>query len=219
MADFNKGGRFSDRGGKRGGNNSRGGFSDGGRSNRGRQDSGRSSMHPAVCGDCGNDCEVPFRPTGERPIFCSSCFSNQQERGGNSRSYSRNDSQDRSPRNRGSRDRNSQHSDKQMFKAVCAECDSDCEVPFRPTGDKPIYCSECFSNQGNSKQSSGNSNEVMTEIKSLHAKIDELISLLVTGFPEEEEKEEESDDEGKADEEEVDEEDADEDVVDEVIIK
>lgn len=31
-------------------------------------------MHPAVCSDCGDNCEVPFRPTGERPIFCGKCF-------------------------------------------------------------------------------------------------------------------------------------------------
>jgi CxxC-x17-CxxC domain-containing protein len=33
-----------------------------------------AGMHPAVCSDCGDECEVPFRPTGERPIFCGKCF-------------------------------------------------------------------------------------------------------------------------------------------------
>jgi CxxC-x17-CxxC domain-containing protein len=32
-----------------------------------------------------------------------------------------------------------------MFSATCAECGKSCEVPFRPTGDKPVYCSYCFS--------------------------------------------------------------------------
>jgi CxxC-x17-CxxC domain-containing protein len=31
-------------------------------------------MHPATCADCGNQCEVPFKPTGEKPVFCSNCF-------------------------------------------------------------------------------------------------------------------------------------------------
>lgn len=35
--------------------------------------------------------------------------------------------------------------DRQMFKAVCAGCGKPCEVPFRPTGDKPVFCSDCFS--------------------------------------------------------------------------
>ena len=34
----------------------------------------RREMHPAVCSNCGKNCEVPFRPTGEKPIFCNDCF-------------------------------------------------------------------------------------------------------------------------------------------------
>jgi len=33
---------------------------------------------------------------------------------------------------------------RQMFHAVCAECGKDCEVPFEPRGDKPVYCSDCY---------------------------------------------------------------------------
>lgn len=36
----------------------------------------RPGMHDATCGKCGKACQVPFRPTGERPIFCSTCFAN-----------------------------------------------------------------------------------------------------------------------------------------------
>lgn len=32
----------------------------------------------------------------------------------------------------------------QMFGATCADCRKHCEVPFRPIGDKPVYCKECF---------------------------------------------------------------------------
>jgi CxxC-x17-CxxC domain-containing protein len=35
---------------------------------------GRPEMHKATCHECGSPCEVPFRPTGERPVFCSNCF-------------------------------------------------------------------------------------------------------------------------------------------------
>ena len=31
-----------------------------------------------------------------------------------------------------------------MHKAICADCNKECEVPFRPTGDRPVYCKECF---------------------------------------------------------------------------
>jgi CxxC-x17-CxxC domain-containing protein len=32
-----------------------------------------------------------------------------------------------------------------LCKAVCADCHKDCEVPFRPSGERPVYCKECFS--------------------------------------------------------------------------
>ena len=31
-----------------------------------------------------------------------------------------------------------------MHKSVCADCGKDCEVPFQPTGDRSIYCQECW---------------------------------------------------------------------------
>jgi CxxC-x17-CxxC domain-containing protein len=32
----------------------------------------------------------------------------------------------------------------EMFKATCSNCGNACEVPFRPSGDKPVYCNNCF---------------------------------------------------------------------------
>ena len=42
----------------------------------GRSSFGRSSfdMHNAVCDKCGERCEVPFKPTGNKPVYCSNCF-------------------------------------------------------------------------------------------------------------------------------------------------
>lgn len=31
-----------------------------------------------------------------------------------------------------------------LHKAICADCNKECEVPFKPTGDRPVYCKECF---------------------------------------------------------------------------
>ncbi|MFH1063858.1 MAG: CxxC-x17-CxxC domain-containing protein [Candidatus Woesearchaeota archaeon] len=31
-----------------------------------------------------------------------------------------------------------------MHKATCAECNKECEVPFKPTEGKPVYCRDCF---------------------------------------------------------------------------
>lgn len=90
MRNFNQGRdrdfgdrRSSDRGSSRGGSGSfgrrpeRGGFG-GGRSG------GAPMMHKAVCFECGKECEVPFRPTGGKPVFCSNCFENKNQSEGRS---------------------------------------------------------------------------------------------------------------------------------------
>ncbi len=33
---------------------------------------------------------------------------------------------------------------REMHKAKCSECGNDCEVPFKPTEGKPVYCRECY---------------------------------------------------------------------------
>lgn len=62
MANFNPGNR-----GNRGGGFGRRDFRD-------RGSRGPVSMHKAICDNCGKECQVPFRPTSGKPIFCSSCF-------------------------------------------------------------------------------------------------------------------------------------------------
>lgn len=52
-----------------------------------RSDSGRREMHEAVCDKCGKNCEVPFRPSGDKPIFCSNCF--ERKDGGSQKSSRR----------------------------------------------------------------------------------------------------------------------------------
>ncbi len=34
--------------------------------------------------------------------------------------------------------------DRELFSATCASCGTDCQVPFRPNGRKPVLCSSCF---------------------------------------------------------------------------
>jgi CxxC-x17-CxxC domain-containing protein len=43
-----------------------------------RQD-GPIEMHQATCNECGNKCEVPFRPNGKKPIYCRDCFKGKDE--------------------------------------------------------------------------------------------------------------------------------------------
>jgi len=54
----------------------------------------------------------------------------------------------RRPRERGFRPREGgfrkSFGPKQMHKATCAECGQECEVPFKPTEGRPVFCKECF---------------------------------------------------------------------------
>ncbi len=36
-------------------------------------------MHKATCAECGKTCEVPFRPNGEKPVFCNDCFASKRD--------------------------------------------------------------------------------------------------------------------------------------------
>jgi CxxC-x17-CxxC domain-containing protein len=43
------------------------------------------------------------------------------------------------------RDHGSSYGERSFTKAICAECHKECEVPFKPSGDRPVYCKDCFS--------------------------------------------------------------------------
>lgn len=51
----------------------RGGF---GSKSFGSRDQGSKSVfkYDAICSKCGKPCQVPFRPAGDRPVFCRDCF-------------------------------------------------------------------------------------------------------------------------------------------------
>ena len=56
-----------------GGNYSGGGYGGGSR--------GQREMFTATCSSCGQEAQVPFQPSGDKPVYCSACF---QQRGGRS---------------------------------------------------------------------------------------------------------------------------------------
>jgi CxxC-x17-CxxC domain-containing protein len=40
--------------------------------------SGPREMHKATCSECGKECEVPFKPTDGRQVFCRECFAKKK---------------------------------------------------------------------------------------------------------------------------------------------
>ncbi|MEK9160250.1 MAG: CxxC-x17-CxxC domain-containing protein [Patescibacteria group bacterium] len=45
---------------------------------RGDRNSDGPEMHQTVCDGCGDECEVPFKPNGRKPVYCRSCFKKQE---------------------------------------------------------------------------------------------------------------------------------------------
>lgn len=39
-------------------------------------------------------------------------------------------------------DRNFQ--EREMFDVVCADCGTQTQVPFKPDGERPVYCRDCY---------------------------------------------------------------------------
>ena len=150
----------------------------------GGRDGGRPTMHKAVCNECGNNCEVPFRPTGDRPVFCSNCF-DKQGGGGSRPSKFSGGRQERQERPRFEKERH-RSEDRQMYDAVCAKCGQNCQVPFSPKSDKPVFCENCFEKGGKGGKDSG---ELMDQIKMLNAKVDKLMKMLAPEIKEEIKKE------------------------------
>ena len=98
-------------------------------------------------------------------------------------------------RDSGSRDRR----EMPMCDAVCAKCGKNCKVPFKPTGDKPVYCSDCFGNQRGENRPSGLATSgagiTSDQFQQLNKKLDQVLDILnslemIDGEEEDEEAEE-----------------------------
>jgi CxxC-x17-CxxC domain-containing protein len=63
--------------------------------------------------------------------------------------------------------------DSPMTEVTCASCGTRCEVPFRPTSNKPVYCNDCFGKKGGS--SGPNSS---ADLSSVHEKLDKILDAL-----------------------------------------
>ena len=79
MGNFNRGGGGGFGGGRGGGGGSFGGNRGGGGFRR--EDRGPVTMTRATCDECKKSCEVPFRPTAGKPVYCNECFRGQNAGG------------------------------------------------------------------------------------------------------------------------------------------
>ena len=61
----------------------------------------------------------------------------------------------------------------EMTTVICDSCKQRCEVPFKPTSNKPVYCDECFKKMSSSK--SGHGGKDLVEI---NQKLDKIMKAL-----------------------------------------
>jgi CxxC-x17-CxxC domain-containing protein len=83
-----------------------------------------------------------------------------------------------------------------MFKTICSDCGKECEVPFKPNGNKPVFCRDCFQGKRSSDSRRPNfedrgNNPIVSrpqpvalpqyreQFESLNAKLDKILNLLV----------------------------------------
>jgi CxxC-x17-CxxC domain-containing protein len=85
-------------------------------------------------------------------------------------------------------DRGGGRGDRPMYKATCSNCGKECEVPFRPTNGKPVYCSDCFEKMGGGRGdaqrpersdfSPQGQDQNKTQLDALNAKLDRILGIL-----------------------------------------
>jgi CxxC-x17-CxxC domain-containing protein len=97
-----------------------------------------------TCVDCGQS--FPFT-VEDQTYHADKGFTNDPKRCSACRSARRSD------REGGSGYSSYSSAPREMFPVVCAQCGKNTEVPFKPTSDKPVYCSDCYSR----RQDSGSS--------------------------------------------------------------
>ena len=72
--------------------------------------------------------------------------------------------------------------ERRMHLVTCAKCHERCQVPFRPTEGKPVYCSECFKNNDRDTKDDNYQPKYQApsrnEFEQIHEKLDRILFLL-----------------------------------------
>lgn len=82
-----------------------------------------------ICKDCGGQFVFSVR---DQQFYAEKGFENEPQRCRECRNA------------RKSQRSNGGGSAREMFEAVCAQCNVPTTVPFKPRGDRPVYCRACY---------------------------------------------------------------------------
>ena len=82
----------------------------------------------------------------DKTLVCNECGAEFVFTAGEQEFYTEKGFQNEPKKCKACRDKrkNATRETREMFTAVCAECGGEAKIPFQPTSDRPVYCSECF---------------------------------------------------------------------------
>jgi len=64
---------------------------------------------------------------------------------------------------------------KEMHTVVCDKCGEECQVPFKPSTDKPVYCDACFEKKGGSR----GQKDYSEDLKEINKKLDKILKIIM----------------------------------------
>ena len=85
-----------------------------------------------ICKDCGNEFVWTVQ---EQEFYAEKGFQNEPARCMTCR------------RARKQNSFNRERGERQLYTVNCSNCGAETQVPFKPTGIRPVYCRDCFQNR------------------------------------------------------------------------
>jgi len=76
------------------------------------------------------------------------------------------------------------HNTRPMYKVICADCGRHCEVPFKPSIGRPVYCKECFTKRKESGNLTPRVEAIPSETPSPHQPFPEKSPVKLSIEPE-----------------------------------
>ena len=74
--------------------------------------------------------------------------------------------------------RPNRNSEQDMHEATCDQCGKTCEVPFRPTTGKPVYCNDCFRKGDKFESRSSSPSHPSDELEQINMKLDKILKAM-----------------------------------------
>ena len=82
----------------------------------------------------------------DKTVVCKECGSEFVFTAGEQEFYAERGFQNEPQRCKACRDarKNATRPARELFTTTCAKCGKEAKVPFQPSNDRPVYCSECY---------------------------------------------------------------------------